>query len=68
MAKKNTLTYSEAMNEVETILARIENDELEMDDLIAKVKRSSELLQYCKSKLTQTDAEIQKILDTMKDE
>ena len=64
MAKKNP-TYSEAMNEIETILAKIENDELEMDDLIEKVKRTSELLQLCKSKLTQTDNEIQKIMKSV---
>jgi len=64
MPKKN-ITYSQAMNELETILAQIENDELEMDDLIEKVKRSSELLQVCKNKLTQTDAEIQKIINTI---
>ncbi|MDR1698304.1 MAG: exodeoxyribonuclease VII small subunit [Prevotellaceae bacterium] len=65
MAKKSTLAYSEAINEIETILAQIENDELEMDDLIEKVKRSSELLQFCKNKLTQTDVEIQKILESI---
>jgi exodeoxyribonuclease VII small subunit len=61
MAKKK-LTYSEAMNEIETILAHIENDELEIDDLTEKIKRTAELLQICKGKLTETDEAVQKLM------
>lgn len=59
-AKK--MTYKEAISEVEEILANIENDELDVDDLSEKVKRVTFLLKFCKDKLFQTQEEVEKIL------
>lgn len=57
------LTYTQAKNELETIVSSIESGELDVDALTQKVKRASELIAFCKDKLTKTDAELQKILD-----
>ncbi|NMB49148.1 MAG: exodeoxyribonuclease VII small subunit [Bacteroidales bacterium] len=57
------LTYSEAKKELEAIVAAIESGELDVDALTEKVKRASELIAFCKEKLTKTDEELQKILD-----
>jgi exodeoxyribonuclease VII small subunit len=62
MAKKE-LSYNEAINEIEDILSKIENEELDVDDLSAKVKRVSVLIKKCKKKLTETEDQVQKILD-----
>ena len=61
MAKKE-LSYSDAINEMETIISKIENQELDIDDLSANVKRVAELLTFCKMKLKNTEDEVQKIL------
>ena len=61
MAKK--ITYTESINEIEEILAQIENEELDVDILTEKVQRAAELIKLCKDKLQKTDAEVQKILD-----
>jgi len=61
MAKKE-LSYSDAINEMETIISKIENQELDIDDLSANVKRVAELLTFCKTKLKNTEDEVQKIL------
>jgi len=61
MAKKE-LSYSDAINEMETIISKIENQELDIDDLSANVKRVAELLTFCKMKLKNTEEEVQKIL------
>ncbi|MCF8381683.1 MAG: exodeoxyribonuclease VII small subunit [Bacteroidales bacterium] len=63
MAKK-TITYNEAVKEIEEILQNLEEEELDVDQLADKVKRATELIHYCKSKLKNTEAEINKILDT----
>ena len=67
MTKKN-ITYTEAVNQIEEILRKIENDELDMDELTKQVRNASELIKYCKSRLFETEQEIEKILDDIKDE
>ncbi len=57
------LTYSLAKNELEEIVSAMESGELDVDALTEKVKRASQLITFCKEKLTKTDAELQKILD-----
>lgn len=58
-------TYRESIEEVETILASIENDELDVDELSEKVKRVSMLLKSCKEKLYKTNEEVEKVLKEM---
>ena len=62
MRKNNEITYSEALAELEGIVAAIENEEVEVDSLLEKVKRASFLLRYCKEKLRHTEAEVKKVL------
>ena len=64
MATKKT-SYQEAFNELQTILARIENDELDVDELTKHVKKASELIKFCKNKLFETETEIEKIIKEM---
>ena len=62
MAKKEK-TYSECINELEDILERIENGDLEVDVLTEEIKKASEFIKSCKEKLYKADEEIRKILD-----
>ncbi len=64
MAKKEK-TYSEAMQELQEIMLRIENEELDVDVLMGEVKKAAVLIKYCKEKLQKTNVEIQQILDTI---
>lgn len=64
MAKKE-LSYSNAMKELQTIMSEIEQHDANIDILIEKVKRASELIKYCKKQLTETNSEIQKVLDSI---
>ena len=65
MNTKKTVSYSEAMAEVEEILEKIENEELDVDELAEKVHRVSVLLKICKDKLTKTNEQIEQILKEM---
>ncbi|HYQ59119.1 exodeoxyribonuclease VII small subunit [uncultured Draconibacterium sp.] len=66
MAAKK-ISYSEAMAEIEEILEKIENEELDVDELAEKVKRVSVLLKTCKDKLTKTNEQVEQILKEMED-
>jgi exodeoxyribonuclease VII small subunit len=42
----------------------MENDQVEVDDLLKKVERASELLKFCREKLTKTEQDVR---DALKD-
>ncbi len=64
MAKKK-LTYLEAMQELEDILAQMEENTLEIDSLADRVKRASELIAFCKAKLRTTEQDIDKVVEEL---
>lgn len=59
-------SYNAAMQEVEQILALLEKNSLDVDEMSQKVKRATELLQACKKKLYEADAEIQAVFENVK--
>ena len=61
MAKKE-IKYEEAVAQLEKIVDKMENDELDIDQLSDQLKRAKELVKLCKDKLTKTDEEIKKLL------
>ncbi|WP_343747344.1 exodeoxyribonuclease VII small subunit [Fluviicola sp.] len=64
--KEEQLTYEQAYGELQQIIADIESGEISVDLLSEKVKRAAALIQLCKSKLTSTENDVQKILDDLK--
>ncbi len=60
MSKKQT--YQSALDELETIITAIENEDIGIDVLSSKVKRAALLLQFCQTKLRKTEADIDAIL------
>lgn len=61
-AKKET--YAEAMKRLEGIVARIESNELDIDQLGESLQEAQKLIKFCRDKLYKADAEIKKMLDT----
>lgn len=59
------ITYKEAIDEIEQIIDRIESEELDVDELSAQVKRAGNLLQWCKSRLKNTEEELTRTLDEL---
>lgn len=66
MAKKEN-TYGSAMVELQQLMQEIEGDQLNIDELITKVKKASVLIKYCKEQLTKTNEELQKVLDDIEE-
>ena len=60
---KEELKYEEAMATLEQIVARMENNELDLDTMSEQLKKAQRLIKLCKDKLTKTDQEIRKILN-----
>ena len=63
---KLKLTYTEAVNELESILAELENNqEVNMDVISEKVKRAAVLIEVCKKQLHEMDDELDKIMEQL---
>lgn len=60
------MKYETAMKEIESIVAEMESGTLELDTLTEKLKRAQTLIQMCKKRLTDTDNEVKRILDSQK--
>ena len=59
---KEEMKYEAAMAELQSIVRKMENDELDIDQMTEQLKRAQQLIKLCKDKLTKTDAEIKKTL------
>jgi len=56
------LNYTDAFEELQRIVNDIERGEISVDELSEKVKRATELIKICKTKLTTTEEDVKKIL------
>lgn len=54
--------YAEALGELESILAEIEDDAVDVDVLAARVKRAAELLRICRDRITAAKVEVTQIV------
>jgi len=62
---ETNLTYDAAYKELAQIARDIENESVSVDVLAQKVKRASELITFCQTKLKNTEAEVNKIITQM---
>lgn len=60
--EKQPKSYGEAIAEVERILARFAGGELDVDTLSTEVKRTTELIGWCKARLAKAEKEVGEVL------
>ncbi len=63
-----TPNYSLAFTELQAIVTEIEEGEISVDELSAKVKRAAQLIKICKAKLSSTEEDVNKILKELETE
>lgn len=61
VAKK--MTYKDASKRLKEIMAGIEENKYDIDELVPILKESKELIDFCNDKLYKVEAEISKILE-----
>lgn len=59
------MTYEDAYRELEQIAQEIEHETVSVDVLAEKVKRASDLITLCQTRLKATEGEINKIIARM---
>lgn len=60
------MKYEDALRQIEEIVEKLENNELDIDTMSEQLKTAQKLIKLCKDKLTKTDEEIKKILESQK--
>jgi exodeoxyribonuclease VII small subunit len=64
----SNLTYEQAYTELKQIAEDIDNENVSVDVLAEKVKRASELIEFCQRRLKSTEKEINQIIRGMEGE
>ncbi len=59
------LSYETAFTELQQIVTNLEEGEVNIDDLSKNIKRATILIAICKSKLTDSQEDVNKILKTL---
>ena len=57
--------FTEAMEQLEEILRRIESEEIDIDQLGVELKQATQLLELCRGKLKRAEVEVHQILETL---
>jgi exodeoxyribonuclease VII small subunit len=65
---KDTKTYKEAMERLDTILEKIDNSDVPIDELADQVMEAAKLLKKCKSILTDTETKVKEVLGGLESE
>jgi exodeoxyribonuclease VII small subunit len=64
MAKKTSdFSYDAAMQELQTLVGQLQNDQIGVDTLAEKVRRAAELIRQCREKLRQTEEDVNEALE-----
>ena len=64
MQTNQPLTFESAMRELETIVRRLEEGKVELEDAIALFKRGDMLRAFCDTKLKEAQMQVEKIVET----
>lgn len=67
MNDNSTLTYTQAMQQLEEIVAKMQSPNCDIDHLRDYTKQALALLKFCKTSLTQTDEEMKKLLTELEE-
>ncbi len=59
---KKEIKYSEAVEELNQILADLEAERIDVDQVSVKVKKAVELIKLCRQKIENTEMEVKKIV------
>lgn len=64
MSKEN-MEYKNAMERLESILERIDNSDMEIDELSGNVQEATQLLKKCRQILLDTEKSVQGALESL---
>lgn len=67
MEENTQMTYTQAVTELEQLVQKMQDPQCSIDHLTDYTKRSKQLLDICRKKLTEADTQLQQILADMQE-
>ena len=67
MTRKQPQTYAASLSRLRILVARLESDQVDVDELEAVVKESVELITACRSRLRATQSSVDTLLAGLQD-
>ncbi|MFA5261611.1 MAG: exodeoxyribonuclease VII small subunit [Candidatus Omnitrophota bacterium] len=61
------IKYNKAIEKLEEIIRRIEQEEIDVDELSVKVKEAVELIELCKSKIEKAECEVRQVVQAFQE-
>lgn len=59
------IRFGEAIEELEGILQRVEQEEIDIDDLAAELEKAAKLLEICRGKIRKAELEVTQIVQAL---
>ena len=64
-AGEQTTSFRVALQELESILERIDGDGIDIDQLAGELRRATELLELCRGKIRKAEVEVNQIVQQL---
>lgn len=61
------LTFETATQELDSILEKLDGDDVNIDSLAVDLERASELIEWCRARLETTRVEVERIVTNLDD-
>ena len=65
MADEKIKTFEQAKKELDMILSEFDRDQINLDNLVPRLKRAKELIEFCAKRMKQIDAEAKEIVKSI---
>ncbi len=62
------IKYSKAVKRLNEIISSIESEDIDVDDLSARVKEAVELIKVCKNKIQKAELEVKQVVEDFDDD
>ena len=67
LEEETSLSFRQAMDELEGILERIEGEEIDIDQLATELRRAAQLLDVCRGKIRKAEVEVTQIVQSLEE-
>ena len=61
LAPPESLSFEQALDELDTLVRRMESGQMSLDDSVAAYRRGAELARFCQGKLASAEQEIKRL-------
>lgn len=65
MAEEKIKSFEQAKEELDQILSEFDRDAINLDNLVPRLKRAKELIEFCTKRIKQVEAEAKEIVKSI---